>query len=238
MHPEHNPLRTAACTWCGLRALVRLCREQCLRLIAGSHEGGHANATMNQKNILPYDGFAYLVNDTNGEFEWPGITACLAEIIPWRIETARLFGRDMSVPRMTRGSAMLITRTAVSATEPRRFRQLFNACANAPKQFLAHRTTRSFSISIEMAATVSAGIAIMRRALGIVRPSPACRLVRRGASNFDTGERRRQSRLNSVRDFGWSWLARLNAWVHQVPKTTTAVERRINLTFRHMIEEP
>ena len=100
MHPEHN-LLTAACTWCGLRALVRLCREQCLRLIAGSHEGGHANATMNQKNILPYDGFAYLVNDTNGEFEWPGITACLAEIIPWRIETARLFGRDMSVPRMT-----------------------------------------------------------------------------------------------------------------------------------------
>jgi hypothetical protein len=81
--------------------LVRLCRVQCLRLITGSHEGEHANTTMNQKNILPYDGFAYLVNDTNGEFEWPGITACLAEIIPWRIESARLFGRDVSVPRMT-----------------------------------------------------------------------------------------------------------------------------------------
>ena len=27
-------------------------------------------------------------------------------------------------------------------------------------------------------------------------------------------------------------------WVHQVPKTTTAVERRINLTFRHMSQEP
>jgi hypothetical protein len=26
-------------------------------------------------------------------------------------------------------------------------------------------------------------------------------------------------------------------WVHQVPKTATGVERRINLTFRHMIEE-
>jgi alkylated DNA repair dioxygenase AlkB len=29
------------------------------------------------------------------------VTACLAETIPWRIETARLFGRDMLVPRMT-----------------------------------------------------------------------------------------------------------------------------------------
>jgi hypothetical protein len=64
---------------------------------------------------------------------WPNVTACLAESIPWRIETARLFGRDMPVPRMTPGSAMLTTRTAVSATEPRRFRQLFNACANGPK---------------------------------------------------------------------------------------------------------
>jgi hypothetical protein len=193
---------------------------------------------MNQ-NILPYDGFAYLVNDTNGEFEWPGITACLAEIIPWRIETARLFGRDMSVPRMTAWFGDADYPPAVSTTEPRRFRQLCNACANEPKKFLAHRTTRSFSISIEMAATVSAGIAIMRRASGIVRPSPACRLVRRGASNFDTGERKRQSRLNSVRDF---WLVMAGKtqrfWVHQVPKTTTAVERRINLTFRHMIEEP
>jgi alkylated DNA repair dioxygenase AlkB len=56
---------------------------------------------MNQKNILPYDGLAYVIDDTEGEFEWPEMTACLAETIPWRIETARLFGRDMPVPRMT-----------------------------------------------------------------------------------------------------------------------------------------
>jgi hypothetical protein len=47
---------------------------------------------MNQKNILPYDGLAYLVApDTEGEFEWPKVTECLAETTPWRIETARLF---------------------------------------------------------------------------------------------------------------------------------------------------
>src|SRR4029077_13643369 len=99
---------------------------------------------------------------------------------------------------------MLTTRTVVSTIEPRRFRQLFNACANGPKQFLADRTMRFCSISIEMAATVSAGIATTRRVLGIARPSPACRLVRRVTSNFDIGERRRQSRLNSVRACGWS----------------------------------
>jgi hypothetical protein len=56
---------------------------------------------MNQKNILPYDGLAYVIDDTEGEFEWPKVTACLAETIPWRIETARLFGREIPVPRMT-----------------------------------------------------------------------------------------------------------------------------------------
>jgi hypothetical protein len=80
---------------------------------------------------------------------------------------------------------MLTTRTAVSTIEPRRFRQLFNACANGPKQFLAYRTMRFCSIFIEMAATVSAGIATTRRILGIARPSPACHLVRRVASNFE-----------------------------------------------------
>jgi hypothetical protein len=87
------------------------------------------------------------------------------------------------------------------------------------------------SISIEMAATVSAGIATTRRVLAITRQSPTCRLVRRGAFNFVIGERRRQSRLNWVRAIGWSWPGDTQRFrVHQVPKTTAAVERRINLT--------
>ena len=56
---------------------------------------------MNQRNILPYEGHAYLIDGTGGAFKWPKITACLAETMPWRIETARLFGREMPVPRMT-----------------------------------------------------------------------------------------------------------------------------------------
>ena len=79
------------------------------------------------------------------------MTACLAETIPWRIETARLLGRDMPVPRTTAWFSDADYTHAVSAIEPRRFRQLFNACANGPKQFLAHRTMQSCSIFIEMA---------------------------------------------------------------------------------------
>src|SRR5262249_27830886 len=69
----------------------------CSFLVA-SRQGSH---DMNRPNILPYDAHDYLINDTEGAFEWPETTACLAKIVPWRIETARLFGREMPVPRMT-----------------------------------------------------------------------------------------------------------------------------------------
>jgi Transposase IS116/IS110/IS902 family len=111
---------------------------------------------MNQKNILPCDGLAYVIDDTKGEFEWPEITACLAEATPRRIETARLFGRDIPIPRMTAwfGDADYTYSGICHRAAP--FQQLFNGCANGPKQFLAHRTMRFYSISIEMAATASA----------------------------------------------------------------------------------
>jgi len=48
---------------------------------------------MNQKNILPYDGLAYLIDDTEGEFEWPKVTACLAETIPGPVNSVRLLKR-------------------------------------------------------------------------------------------------------------------------------------------------
>jgi hypothetical protein len=52
----------------------------------------HTNGAMNRTNILPYDGLAYLVDDRGGKFEWSEITSNLAKTIPWRIETACMFG--------------------------------------------------------------------------------------------------------------------------------------------------
>lgn len=56
---------------------------------------------MKEHNILPYDGHAILIDDSATDFDWPAITQAPLETIPWRIETARMFGREMSVPRMT-----------------------------------------------------------------------------------------------------------------------------------------
>jgi alkylated DNA repair dioxygenase AlkB len=113
---------------------------------------------------LPYDGLAYVIADTDGEFEWPGVTACLAETVPWRVETARLFGRNMPVPRMTAwfGDADytysgIHHRAAPFPAVVQRLRE---------RADLADRTMRFCSISIEMAATVSAGIATTRRVSG------------------------------------------------------------------------
>jgi hypothetical protein len=130
---------------------------------------------------------------------------------------------------------MLITRTAVSATEPRRFRQLFNACANEPKQFLAPRTTRSFSISIEMVGWHSDH----ESGLG---DCPTIASLSLGATRRFQFRHRRTKETIPLELSEGLWLVMAGKtqrfWVHQVPKTTAAVERRINLTFRHMSQQP
>ena len=56
---------------------------------------------MTENNILPYDGQAILIDDHGAEFDWPAITRMLTDTIPWQIETARIFGRETPIPRMT-----------------------------------------------------------------------------------------------------------------------------------------
>jgi alkylated DNA repair dioxygenase AlkB len=56
---------------------------------------------MTENNILPYDGQAILIDDHGAAFDWPAITRTLIGTIPWQVETARIFGREMPIPRMT-----------------------------------------------------------------------------------------------------------------------------------------
>jgi hypothetical protein len=56
---------------------------------------------MTESNILPYDGAAILIDDHGAGFDWPAIARTLIDTIPWQIETARIFGREMPIPRMT-----------------------------------------------------------------------------------------------------------------------------------------
>src|SRR3984893_5355024 len=56
---------------------------------------------MTESNILPYDGEAILIDDHGAEFNWQAVTRTLIDTIPWQVETARIFGREMPIPRMT-----------------------------------------------------------------------------------------------------------------------------------------
>jgi hypothetical protein len=54
-----------------------------------------------ESNILPYDGQAVLIDDNSAALDWPAITRTLIHSIPWQAETARIFGRNRPIPRMT-----------------------------------------------------------------------------------------------------------------------------------------
>ena len=56
---------------------------------------------MKEDNILPYEGEAVLIDDSDSDFDWPAVTRTLIETMPWQVEMARIFGREMPVPRMT-----------------------------------------------------------------------------------------------------------------------------------------
>jgi hypothetical protein len=63
---------------------------------------------------LSYGGQAILIDDHSAEFDWPAITRTLIDTIPWQVETARIFGREMPIPRMTACSVTVLIPTAAS----------------------------------------------------------------------------------------------------------------------------
>jgi hypothetical protein len=78
------------------------------RFDSGCPENGSGNAK--KTNVLPYDGQAILIDDNGAEFDWVEVTRTLIGTIPWQQETARIFGREMPVPRVTAwfGDAVLL----------------------------------------------------------------------------------------------------------------------------------
>ena len=124
---------------------------------------------MKEHNILPYDGHSVLIDDTVSDFDWPAITQALLETIPWRIETARMFGREMPVPRMTAWFGDPTILTAVSIIGRHHSRRSSGASARRPKRYRARHTMPFCSIFIDMAVTVSGGTAIVKPVLEIAR---------------------------------------------------------------------
>jgi hypothetical protein len=125
---------------------------------------------MTQSNILPYDGQAILIDANGAEFDWPAITQTLIDTIPRRVETARIFGRDMPIPRMTAwfGDGTYFYTGILHLPAP--FPQSLNACVNVPKRYRAAYSMPLWSTSIGTVATASGRTMITRPDLGTAQP--------------------------------------------------------------------
>jgi len=192
---------------------------------------------MNQRNILPYDGHAYLIDGTGGAFEWPKITACLAETMPWRIETARLFGREMPVPRMTAwfGDADytysgICHRAAPFPAVVQRLREWAENISGASYNAVLLNLYRNGGDSVGWHSDNEAGLG----------DRPTIASLSLGATRrFQLRHRRTKEMITlELREGHWLIMSgeTQRFWLHQVPKTTATVGRRINLTFRRMIQ--
>jgi alkylated DNA repair dioxygenase AlkB len=195
-----------------------------------------AGHDMNRQNILPYDGHAYLIHDTEGACEWPEITTCLAETVPWRIETARLFGQEMPVPRMTAwfGEADytysgIHHRAAPFPAIVQLLRERAENISGASYNAVLLNLYRNGGDSVGWHSDNEAGLGdcptIVSLSLGATR-------------RFQFRHRRAKETITlELREGYWLVMAgeTQRFWIHQVPKTTVAVGLRINLTFRRMI---
>jgi alkylated DNA repair dioxygenase AlkB len=195
-----------------------------------------AGHDMNRQNILPYDGHAYLIHDTEGACEWPEITTCLAETVPWRIETARLFGREMPVPRMTAwfGEADytysgIHHRAASFPAIVQLLRERAENISGASYNAVLLNLYRNGGDSVGWHSDNEAGLGdcptIVSLSLGATR-------------RFQFRHRRAKETITlELREGHWLVMGgeTQRFWIHQVPKTTVAVGLRINLTFRRMI---
>jgi alkylated DNA repair dioxygenase AlkB len=195
------------------------------------------DGAMNRTNILQYDGLAYLVDDTAGDFEWPEITAGLAETIPWRIETAFMFGRHMPVPRMTAwfGDAEytysgIRHRAAPFPAVVQRLRERAETISGVSYNAVLLNLYRHGSDSVGWHSDNEAGLG----------DCPTIASLSLGATRRFQFRHRRTKETITLELGEAIWLIMAGEtqrfWIHQVPKTRAAVERRINLTFRRMIQ--
>ena len=192
---------------------------------------------MKEHNILPYDGHAVLIDDSVIDFDWPAITHALLETIPWRNETARIFGREMPVPRMTSWFgdtgytySGIHHRPAPFPAIIQRLREKAEAVSGASYNAVLLNLYRHGGDSVSWHSDSEADLRD--------RPTIAS-LSLGGTRRFQFRHKRTKETITlELKEGHWLIMAgeTQRFWLHRVPKTTTAVDRRINLTFRRMIQ--
>jgi alkylated DNA repair dioxygenase AlkB len=191
---------------------------------------------MMANNILPYDGEAILIDDDSAGYDWPAITQMLIDTLPWRAETARLFGREMTVPRMTAwfGSKSYSYSGILHPPAPfpeivERLRERAEALSGTYFDAALANLYRTGRDSVGWHSDNEAGLGN--------RPAIAS-LSLGGERRFQFRHRKTKQTITLELKTG-RWLIMAGEtqrfWQHQVPKTAAAVAPRVNLSFRHMI---
>lgn len=189
---------------------------------------------LQQQNLLPYDGDARLVDDA--AFDWPHIAGMLAETIPWRVETARIFGREMPVPRMTAwfGDVAYVYSGIRHEVRPlpdivRQLRDAAEKISRASFNAVLLNLYRNGADSVGWHSDNEAGLG----------DRPTIASLSLGATRRFQFRHRRTRQTIELELHQGQWLIMAGdtqrCWLHQVPKTAAVVGRRINLTFRQML---
>jgi alkylated DNA repair dioxygenase AlkB len=191
---------------------------------------------LKENNLLPHDGEAILIHDNSTDFDWVAVTRTLIGTMPWQVETARIFGRELAVPRMTawfgdaayRYSGILHQPASLPAIV-QRLRERAEALSGASFNSVLLNLYRTGRDSVGWHSDHEAGLGdcptIASLSLG-------------GTRRFQFRHRRTKETITLELESG-DWLMMRGQtqrfWLHQVPKTASPVGPRVNLTFRRMI---
>ena len=196
----------------------------------------HVEIANTQVNVLPQDGGAYLIDDNTGAFDWSAIMKALSDTVPWQVEKARIFGRELLVPRLTAwfGDAAY-TYSGVShqpaALPPivQRLRARAEALSGGSFNAVLLNQYRDGSDSVGWHSDDEASLG----------EHPTIASLSLGANRTFKFRHNVTKRTISLELKSGQWLIMTGKtqafWQHQVPKTAKPVQARINLTFRHML---
>jgi len=191
---------------------------------------------MKQDNILPYDGEAVLIDDTGSDFDWPALTSTLIATMPWQVETARLFGREMPVPRMTAWFGEVHYTYSGVCHQPAPFPAIIQRLRERA-EVLSGASFNSVLLNLYRHGRDSVGWHSDNEAGLRNRPTIAS-LSLGGMRRFQFRHRTTKQTISLELKMG-HWLIMAgktqHCWRHQVPKTAAPIAPRVNLTFRFMI---
>jgi alkylated DNA repair dioxygenase AlkB len=194
--------------------------------------------TMDDRNLLTYDGEAVLIQERGGDRDWLAITRLLIDTMPWRVEKARLFGRELPVRRMTVWFGDVAYRYSGILHEPAPFPAIIQRLRERAQE-LSGTKFNAVLLNLYRTGRDSVGWHSDHEA-GLGDCPTIASLSLGGTRQFQFRHRRTKETVTLDLRIG-DWLVMAGQtqrfWVHQVPKTASPAGPRVNLTFRHMITQ-